>query len=344
MNTLIFYFFLALFVSFLCSLLESVILSISRTHIAVLSKKGKKSALILESLKENINRPLAAILTLNTIANVIGAAGVGAETLRIYGAPWVAISSTILTFSILIFSEIIPKTIGAVYWKRIAGFAAYSIKWLIWFTFPLVYISEWFYRFVGQNENDQKVSREEMIAMAEMGEDEGAIEEKEGDIIENLLNLREVKAEEVMTPRNVVFALQKDKTVGEVVEKYSPIAFSRIPVYEKDLDSVIGFVHRYDLVNKQAEDKFNIVMNELMDPIHTVRESDSVANILDEFVHRRQQIFHVVDEFGTTTGIITLEDAIETLLGVEIVDEHDSVVDMRKLASEKWKRDQISNS
>ena len=342
MNALVFYFLLALSVSFLCSLLESVILSISHTHIAVLIKEQRNSGSILETMKENINRPLAAILTVNTVANVVGAAGVGAETLLIYGSQWVAIVTAILTFSILIFSEIIPKTLGAIYWKRLSGFAAYTIRGLILITFPLVYLSESFYRLVGRNEKEQKVSREEMIAMAEMGEDEGTIEEKEGDIIENLLNLREMKAEEIMTPRNVIFALQKDQTVRDVVDKYSPIAFSRIPIFDKDLDMVVGFVHRYDLVNKQAEDKFDITMNELLDPIHTIKEDKSVADILDKFVRIRQQIFHVVDEFGTTTGIITLEDAIETLLGVEIVDEHDSVVDMRKLASEKWKRAQRS--
>ena len=342
MNALVFYFLLALSVSFLCSLLESVILSISHTHIAVLIKEQRNSGSILETMKENINRPLAAILTVNTVANVVGAAGVGAETLLIYGSQWVAIVTAILTFSILIFSEIIPKTLGAIYWKRLSGFAAYNIRGLILITFPLVYLSESFYRLVGRNEKEQKVSREEMIAMAEMGEDEGTIEEKEGDIIENLLNLREMKAEEVMTPRNVIFALQKDQTVRDVVDKYSPIAFSRIPIFDKDLDMVVGFVHRYDLVNKQAEDKFDITMNELLDPIHTIKEDESVADILDKFVRIRQQIFHVVDEFGTTTGIITLEDAIETLLGVEIVDEHDSVVDMRKLASEKWRRAQRS--
>ena len=202
--------------------------------------------------------------------------------------------------------------------------------------------TKWKFLILIWNDQEQKISREEMIAMAEMGEDEGTIEEKEGDIIENLLNLREMKAEEVMTPRNVIFSLQKDQTVGDVVDKYSPIAFSRIPIFDKDLDMVVGFVHRYDLVNKQAEDKFDITMNELSDPIHTIKEDESVADILDAFVRRRQQIFHVVNEFGTTTGIITLEDAIETLLGVEIVDEHDSVVDMRKLASEKWRRAQRS--
>ena len=343
MGLLIFYFFLALAVSFLCSLLESVILSITRTHIAIESKEGKKSSTILESLKENINRPLAAILTVNTVANVVGAAGVGAQSLHIFGSKAVAISSAILTISILVFSEIIPKTIGAVYWKKLSGFAAYAIRGLIWVTLPLVYLSEWFYSWVVKDDEDPKVSREEMLAMAEMGEDEGTIEEKEGDIIENLLNLRDVKAEDVMTPRNVVFALSKHLSVKKVMDKYSPIVFSRIPVFENDLDTIIGFVHRYDLVKKQAEDKFEIKMGDIMDPIHTISETESIAFILDEFVHRRQQIFHVVDEFGTTTGIITLEDAIETLLGVEIIDEHDSVVDMRKLASEKWKRDQNTN-
>ncbi len=306
-------------------------------------KEQKKSGKLLETFKENINRPLAAILTLNTIANVVGAAGVGAETLSIFGSEWVAIASAVLTFTILIFSEIIPKTIGTIYSKKLSVFTAYSIKGMIWLTFPLVILSEWFYSMFGQKDKELKMSREEMVAMAEIGEDDGTIEEKESDIIENLLNLREIKAEEVMTPRNVIFAIQMDETVGDVVDKHSPIAFSRIPVYKNNLDYIIGFVHRYDLVNKQAEDQFDVKMSEILDPIHTIHETDSIADILDEFVRRRQQIFHVVDKFGTTTGIITLEDAIETLLGVEIVDEHDSVVDMRKLASEKWKKDRDSN-
>jgi len=338
MNTLFFYFFLALGVSFLCSLLESIILSITHSHVAVLAKTGSKSSRLLENMKENINKPLAAILTVNTVANVVGAAGVGAQAMKLFGSEWVAILSGLLTLCILIFSEIIPKTLGTVYWRPLAGPAVYMIRGLIYLTYPFVFLSSYFSKIFASENHQQKVSRQEVVAMAEMGEDEGSIREKESDIIENLFNLNDVVAEDVMTPRSVIFALQKDSTVGDVVGEHTPIAFSRIPIFDKDMDDILGFIHRYDLVNKQAEDQFHIKMKDILEPIHTVKQEDSIASILDEFVRRRQQIFMVIDEFGTTTGLITLEDAIETLLGVEIVDEHDSVVDMRKLATEKFRR------
>ena len=337
MNTLFFYFFLALGVSFLCSLLESIILSITHSHVAVLAKTGSKSSRLLENMKENINKPLAAILTVNTVANVVGAAGVGAQAMKLFGSEWVAILSGLLTLCILIFSEIIPKTLGTVYWRPLAGPAVYMIRGLIYLTYPFVFLSNYFSKIFTSANHQQKVSRQEVVAMAEMGEDEGSIREKESDIIENLFNLNDVVAEDVMTPRSVIFALQKDSTVGDVVGEHTPIAFSRIPIFDKDMDDILGFIHRYDLVNKQAEDQFHIKMKDILEPIHTVKQEDSIASILDEFVRRRQQIFMVIDEFGTTTGLITLEDAIETLLGVEIVDEHDSVVDMRKLATEKFR-------
>lgn len=341
MTALLVYFFIALVVSFLCSLLESVLLSVSHAHIAVLVKEGSKRGNLMFSLKENINRPLSAILTINTIANTVGAAGVGAQTYSVFGSSWVAISSIILTLSILFFSEIIPKTLGANYTKSLVGFTAYMVRILIFLVFPMVFIGEKISKILSRDSQDNsKASRAELIAMAELSEDEGAIDSQEGDIIENLMKLDNILAEEVMTPRSVIFSLSNEDTVGQVVNKYSPLVFSRIPIFKNSLDQVIGFVHRYDLVNKQAEDKFDVTMNSLMEPVHTVKDSDSVSTILDQFVKRRQQIFIVEDEFGTTTGLISLEDAIETLLGVEIVDEHDSVVDMRKLASAKLEKRQ----
>lgn len=341
MTALLVYFFIALVVSFLCSLLESVLLSVSHAHIAVLVKEGSKRGNLMFSLKENINRPLSAILTINTIANTVGAAGVGAQTYSVFGSSWVAISSIILTISILFFSEIIPKTLGANYTKSLVGFTAYMISILIFLVFPMVFIGEKISKILSRDSQDNsKASRAELIAMAELSEDEGAIDSQEGDIIENLMKLDNILAEEVMTPRSVIFSLSNEDTVGQVVNKYSPLVFSRIPIFKNSLDQVIGFVHRYDLVNKQAEDKFDVTMNSLMEPVHTVKDSDSVSTILDQFVKRRQQIFIVEDEFGTTTGLISLEDAIETLLGVEIVDEHDSVVDMRQLASAKLEKRQ----
>ena len=341
MTALIVYFFTALSISFICSVLESVVLSVSHAHVAVFVKEGSKRGHIMASLKENINRPLSAILTINTIANTVGAAGVGAQTYSIFGSSWVAVSSFTLTFSILFFSEIIPKTLGANYTKSLVGFTAYMTRALIFLVFPMVVVGEKISRFLKKGDTDKsKASREELIAMAELSEDEGAIDSQEGDIIENLMKLDNIAAEEVMTPRSVIFALSRTDTVGKVVDKYSPLVFSRIPIYEKSLDQIVGFVHRYDLVNKQAEDKFNVEMQSLMEPVHTVSDKDSVSDILDQFVKRRQQIFIVADEFGTTNGLITLEDAIETLLGVEIVDEHDSVVDMRKLATAKLEKRQ----
>ena len=337
MTVLLTYFLTALFVSFLCSLLESVLLSLSIAHVSVIEKEGGSSGKLMAELKENINKPLAAILTVNTIANTIGAAGVGAQTLLIFGNEWVAISSGILTLCILIFSEIIPKTIGAIYSKSLVPFTAYTIRVLMFIAWPFVILSETMSQFIhkGENGGESKASREELLAMAEISEDEGSIDEQEGDIIENLMKLDDMPVEDIMTPRSVIFALKEGDTVGTVVEEHSPIAFSRIPIYEKDLDNIVGIVNRYDLVNKQAEDKFNVTMNQIMKPIESVLEKSSVSDVLDLFVKRRQQMFLVKDEFGTTTGLITLEDAIETLLGVEIVDEHDHVVDMRKLATAK---------
>ena len=339
MTALTFYFLLVLIVSFICSLLESVLLSISLAQASLLEKEGHRSGKIMVSLKENINRPLAAILTMNTIANTIGAAGVGAQTLKLYGNEWVAIGSIILTFSILIFAEIIPKTIGATYNIFFAPFSAYAIKALMFIAWPFVIFSETVSGLFQNGKNTpSKASREELLAMAEISEDEGSIDQQEGDIIENLIKLDDIPVEDVMTPRSVIFALQKKNTVGDVFSTHSPIAFSRIPVYDNDLDNIIGIVSRYTLVTKQGEDQFDVQMKDLLKPIHTVKENVSVSDILDDFVKRRQQIFIVTDNFGTTTGLITLEDAIETLLGVEIVDEHDNVVDMRKLAKAKMKQ------
>lgn len=337
MTTLLAYFVTALLVSFLCSLLESILLSLSIAHVSVMEKEGKQSGTLMAELKENINRPLAAILTLNTVANTVGAAGVGAQTHIIYGNEWVAVASGILTLFILIFSEIIPKTIGAIYSKSLAPFAAHTIKILMMITWPFVVLSEAMSGLMhrGKDKQESKASREELLAMAEISEDEGSIDEQEGDIIENLIKLDDMPVEDIMTPRSVMFALRSGETVGEVVEKHSPIAFSRIPVFESDLDHIVGIVNRYTLVNKQAEDQFHILMKEIMKPIQSVVEKTSVSDVLDKFVKRRQQMFFVTDDFGTTTGLITLEDAIETLLGVEIVDEHDHVVDMRKLATAK---------
>ncbi len=338
MSRLFFYFFAVLGISFLCSLLESFILSVTHAHISLVSKDRPALGKKLSHFKENINQPLSAILSLNTIANTVGAASVGAITLVEFGSNWVAIMSGILTLCILIFSEIIPKTVGALYWKKILVPATFAVQVLIIMTYPLVVFLEFLSKWLAKAENEDKVSREEVIAMAELGEDEGTIEESESTVIENVLMLDDISVEEVLTPRSVIFAVNKTNSVKEVLDKYNDIEFSRIPVYEDGLDNIIGIVRRHVLLKSKAEDQFDVTMGELAKPIHAVEENDSVGDVLDEFVKRREHLFMVKDQFGQVAGLITLEDAIETLLGVEIVDETDSVVDMRKLALDNWRK------
>ena len=343
MSRLFFYFFAVLGISFLCSLLESFILSVTHAHISLVSKDRPALGKKLSHFKENINQPLSAILSLNTIANTVGAASVGAITLVEFGSNWVAIMSGILTLCILIFSEIIPKTVGALYWKKILVPATFAVQVLIIMTYPLVVMLELLSKWLAKDGNEDKVSREEVIAMAELGEDEGTIEESESTVIENVLMLDDILVEEVLTPRSVIFAVNKTNSVREVLDKYNDIEFSRIPVYEDGLDNIIGIVRRHVLLKSKAEDQFDVTMGELAKPIHAVEENDSVGDVLDEFVKRREHLFMVKDQFGQVAGLVTLEDAIETLLGVEIVDETDSVVDMRKLALDNWRKKRLKS-
>lgn len=324
------YFFLALFLSFLCSLLEAVLLSTPASYASILTKNNSTHGRRLERFKENINRPLAAILTLNTFAHTLGAAGVGAQAFYIFKEESVvAFISGALTLLILVFSEIIPKTIGSVYWRRLIGNTTFIIQVLIVVTYPLVLLAEYISNF---GENEATITREEVIAMAEMGEDEGVFEEQETDLIENTLRLKDVKVNEVMTPKTVIFALNKDMTVGQVLDKHDSLDFTRIPVFDTNLDGIVGIVNRYDIVNRQADDQFSTRMHEISNEVPSVNENDSVDKVLRLFIQNRYHLALVFNNDNKLTGLITLEDAIETLLGEEIVDEHDSVVDMRDLA------------
>jgi len=332
MTLLLAYFFLALFLSFLCSLLEAVLLSTPASYSSILSKQNASQGDRLERFKENINRPLAAILTLNTFAHTLGAAGVGAQTLELYGESSVAIASGILTLLILVFSEIIPKTIGSVYWRGLIGNTTLIIEVLIFFTYPLVLLAEYISNF---GEDEATVTREEVIAMAEMGEDEGVLEEQETDIIENTLKLKDVKVKDIMTPRSVIFAVNSDFTVGQVLEEHETLDFTRIPIFEGNLDAIKGMVNRYEIINRKAEDQFSTRMHEISQEVPFVNENDPIDKVLELFIKNRDHMALVKDDSDILTGLITLEDAIETILGQEIVDEHDSVVDMRDLAESK---------
>ena len=332
MTLLLAYFFLALVLSFLCSLLEAVLLSTPSSYASILSKQNVQDGARLERFKENINRSLAAILTLNTFAHTLGAAGVGAQTLELYGEGSVALASGILTLLILIFSEIIPKTIGSVYWRSLIGTTTMIIEVLIFFTYQLVLLAEFISNF---GNGEATVTREEVIAMAEMGEDEGVLEEQETDIIENTLKLKDVKAKDIMTPRSVIFALNSDLTVGQVLEEHDTLDFTRIPIYSTDLDAIDGMVNRYEIINRKADDQFSTRMHEISQEVPIVNENDSIDKVLGLFIKNRDHMALVNNDSKVLTGLITLEDAIETILGQEIVDEHDSVVDMRDLAESK---------
>ena len=329
---------LALGVSFICSLLEAIILSVTWSHIEILSKDDNRSGKRLKELKEDIDVPLAAILTLNTISHTIGAAGVGSEFNKL-GNEWFTVASIILTILILVFSEIIPKTLGANYWKKLAPSSAYMLDVLIWITWPIVIVLNSFSRRISEGNEDQKeMTREEMIAVAEMGENQGALEKQETQVIKNLLTMDKILAEDVMTPSTVMLTFQRKDKVGKIVDEHSPIPFSRIPIREENLDDIIGVVFRSKIMELYGEGNSDILMEDLISELSTVSPEDSIATLLDEFLKKREHIFLVVDEYGTTQGIITLEDAVETLLGAEIVDESDSVEDMRQLARELWEK------
>ncbi|MCB0357432.1 MAG: HlyC/CorC family transporter [Bdellovibrionales bacterium] len=336
MTLLFVYFVLSISVSFACSLMESVILSVSPAYIAVAKNKNKRSGFLLDKLKANIDQPLAAILTLNTIANTVGATGVGAQVLIVYGDGYVAIASAALTFTILIFSEIIPKTLGATHWKLLAPLCAYLIRGLIYITYPFVLLSN-FISNILSTEKVKQVTREEMIVTAEIGANEGSIRQKESRVIKNLLMLDKITVSDIMTPRSVMYAFNKNETIAHVMEKNKQIRFSRIPLYSTDLDHVEGMVHRYKILEAASHDLDDLTLEKLITPIHRVPEDISVAAVLDQFIKRKEHLFLVIDQYGSTTGIVTLEDTVETLLGVEIVDEFDNVEDMRQFALEKWR-------
>jgi len=323
-------------ISFLCSLLEATLLTSTSAYIAVLVRENQKSAKLLEHLKENIDRPISAILTLNTLSHTMGSAAIAFQVQVHYGEEAVTASTFILTFMILIISEIVPKSIGAAHWKALIPFAAYTIQTMIIALYPLVVMSEWLGRFFAKTSEDPEVTREEILMTAEIGAEEGTIKSKESNIIKNLLMLDKIYVSDVMTPRSVFFALEDNLTVEEVFNKYKPLRFSRIPVFQGSLDNIIGMTFRYKIHEALSNDLHNRKIGELVTPISSIPERMTVSQVIDFFIKEKEHIALAVDEYGIVTGLVSLEDAVETLLGVEIVDELDNVEDMRKYALEQW--------
>lgn len=334
MILLVTYLLVALTVSFLCSLLEAVLLSVPPSHVAVLVERGTETGKRLQRMKNEIDQPLAAILTLNTFAHTLGAAGVGAEAALLWGDAWVGAVSFVVTLLILVFSEIIPKTLGAVHAKGLSPFAAWVIQFLIIVFRPVVAVCNWISSLVsGRKQAMPRLSRDEVRSLAQMALDEGAIDQTEASVFRNLIALRDVTVEAIMTPRTVVYSLQASQTVGEVTREGAP-PFSRIPIVGSSLDEPKGVVHRREIFTALGEGKADTTLGELARPLHAVPEVASLPAILKEFVQRREHLFLVVDEYGGSVGIVTLEDVIESLLGVEIIDETDAVDDMQQLAKQ----------
>ncbi|MFO7656050.1 MAG: hemolysin family protein [Bacteroidales bacterium] len=336
MIALITYLFLALFISFLCSIMESVLLSTPHSFLIVKLDKGHNWATSFIDLKINIDKPLSAILSLNTIAHTIGAAGVGAQAVKVFGEAYFGVVSAILTILILVLTEIIPKTIGAIYWRNLTKISYYTIKVMIIVTYPLVLMSAIISRMISNNAEEQTTSREEIAAMASIGADEGIFSDKENKIIQNILRLKNVKVTEIMTPRVVVAVADENLSLQEFLENKDYLKFSRIPIYSGNDENITGYVFRQKVFENLAEDKHNLKLKEIKREIVVVPDNMVLFSLWEKLLEKKEHIALIVDEYGGLDGIVTMEDIIETLLGLEIVDEKDTITDMQKFARERW--------
>ncbi len=355
MGLLILYACVSIFFSFLCSVLEAVLLSVTPTFIKMKKQEGKSYALELDLLKRDVDRPLIAILTLNTIAHTVGAILVGVQAkvayADLYGSEqttvlgfdftvdvMVGVVSTIMTILILVASEIIPKTIGATYWKQLAHFTTTALNILI---FPLRYtgilwILQLTTKLIGGSAHGTIFSREGFIVMADMAQEEGVFQENESKIIRNLLNFKEVFAKDVMTPRTVMKAEDEDTTVQEFFNKNINLRFSRIPIYSGSADEIKGLVLKDEVYKEMALDNGAKKLSEIKRHIIVIDRDMPIPTLFEQLVETRNHMALVVDEYGSVSGLVTMEDVIETLLGMEIMDESDNVSDLQHMARKSW--------
>lgn len=344
MTLLFIYLAVAIGISFLCSILEAVLLSITPGYIAEVSSNNPDSGKQIEKVKTQLDESLSSVLILNTFAHTMGAAGVGSQALLVFGAEWETLIAFILTLAILYFSEIIPKTLGANYWRNLAVPTSLIISWLVRLVYPFVWISTRLTKYLS-NSSANEITREEIIALASLGHRDGALYFQENEYLTNMLSLREITTAQVLTPRSVVHMLKHDMTVSEALDLEPTQQFSRIPVYRDSSDDIIGKVIKRDLFVAERAGHGGDDIELYMKPAIRVSEKLPVQQLLDLFIKNRAHLFLVEDEFGQNSGVVTLEDAIETLLGREIVDESDVVEDMQELAKNKYRaRIKIDNS
>lgn len=331
-----FYLFLALGVSFMCSVMESVLLSITPSFTAAYEEKAPRRGRQLRHLKTDIDRPLAAILSLNTIAHTVGAAGVGAQAMVVFGSQYVAATSAVLTFLILVLSEIIPKTIGAIFWRQLIAPTVVLMRILIVVLYPLVWLSKRITKLISGNRDINGVTREEIRALAELGVKQGVFFEKESRILKNLMRFGQIRVKDVMTPRTVIFALPENMTLSRVYEDHDEIRVSRIPLYAEDRHHIDYYILKDDILLNLAHGQGDMPLRRLGREILPVPESITLFRLFEQLLDRREHIALVVDEYGGVAGIATMEDIIETLLGTEIVDETDAIQNMRQWARKRW--------
>ncbi len=337
MLLLLAYLFLALFVSFLCSIMEAVLLSTPNSLLIVKEQSGNSWAKAFSELKNNIDKPLSAILSLNTVAHTVGAAGVGAQAVVVFGENYFGVVSAILTVLILVLTEIIPKTIGARYWRSLARPASSIINAMIVITYPLVVISALITNAISRNRQEQTTSREEIAALASIGADEGVFTEKEYKIIQNLLKLKNVKVTEIMTPRVVVAVADENLSLADFLKNKDYLKFSRIPIYSENDENITGYVFRQTVFEKLAEDQHELKLRDIRRDIVIVPCAIVLFTLWEILLEKKEHIALIVDEYGGLDGIVTMEDIIETLLGLEIIDEKDTITDMQRFARERWK-------
>ena len=339
MALLLFFLLGALGISFLCSILESTLMSTPISYITMREEEGYKPAVRFKEYKQDPSRPIAAILSLNTIANTIGAAGVGRQATLLFGSAWFGVVSAVTTILILIFAEIIPKTIGTTRWRSLMGFTTGAIRTLIVMMYPLVLLIELITNWITPEDAPEAVvSRDEVSAMANVAEEEGDLEEDENTIIQNLISMDEVPAYEVMTPRVVCEIAPESMTLKSFYKNKRFRHHSRIPVYANDDEYITGYILRMEALQLMAEDKFDTTLGEIRRDVATFDEDTPLDKIWDEMLSKDEQIAIIINEYGSFQGILTLEDVIETLLGSEIVDENDTVRDMQQLARDRWKK------
>lgn len=348
MITLVLYGVFSIAFSFLCSIWEAVILSVTPRYIRQLQAEKNPLGDTLNSYKEDIDRPLSAILSLNTIAHTVGAILVGSQAGALYGTAelklgpialsYEALIAGVMTLLILVLSEIIPKTIGANYWKSLTPFTVASLKILLFILGPLVWLSQLITKSL-KNEKDKSVlSRADIFAIAEEGEEHGALQSSESTIIRNLIQLEKLSVRDIMTPRTVIMAAEESTTVTAFYKTHKPIRFSRIPVFSKQKDEITGVVLKDEILSSIAEDKHELPLSALRRDIQFVHDDLPLPELFDLFVENRIHMSVVVDSYGSLVGIVTMEDLFETILGLEITDEMDNVEDLQRLARQKWEK------